>query len=72
MAKTRPEIPTPVFDLLVKQGETDLAMLRRIRLTERALAGDVEAMIEWLALDDPKWRDALNAVRAAAQRRAER
>jgi hypothetical protein len=64
MPKTPPDIPTPVFDLLVGQGETDFAMLRRIRLCERALGGDAEAAFEWLAWADPEWKATRDALRA--------
>jgi hypothetical protein len=55
---TRPDIPTPSADLLARQRFVDLDQVRAVRLCERAMAGDVEAAIEWLAQHDPEWREA--------------
>lgn len=40
--------PTPCADMLAGRPVVDLAKWRAVRLTERALAGDVDATIEWL------------------------
>ena len=61
----RLEIPTPAADALARLEIVDLDMVRCVMLCERALAGDVAAAVEWLALHGPEWRQVVDAVRAA-------
>jgi hypothetical protein len=51
------DIPTPIADMLARRpGPVDLDMWKRVRLTERAMGGDVDACIEWLTrFGGPEW-----------------
>jgi hypothetical protein len=43
------DIPTPLADELSRSPVVDIQLIRDVRLTERADAGDVQAMREWLS-----------------------
>jgi hypothetical protein len=49
MTPKPPEISTPLADRLAREPTVSLEQWRRVRLAERALAGDLESAIQWLA-----------------------
>lgn len=52
-----PDIPTPLADSLARApGVVDLQIWRDVRLSERAMGGDVDACIKWLTrFGGPEW-----------------
>jgi hypothetical protein len=62
LAKYAPGVhsPTPATDLLSRQSVVDLQVIKDVRLTERALAGDFASQVEWLhRFGGPEWQKAL-------------
>jgi hypothetical protein len=53
------DYPTPLADMLARApGVVDFATWCNVRLTERAMAGDVDACISWLRkFGGPPWSD---------------
>lgn len=58
MTKPPDDIPTPLADMLARApGAVDFKIWRDVQLSERAMAGDVDAMIEWLTrFGGPEWQ----------------
>jgi hypothetical protein len=54
----RREYPTTLADMLAHApGTVDFETWRRVRLTERAMAGDLDCIIEWLQrFGGPEWQ----------------